>query len=46
MEEKESGTHSSEEGRREIEINQIVRGTFKTDPLFHTLGHPGQISKK
>jgi len=43
MEKKDSKRHSSEEGRREVDRNQIIRTTFKTDPSFHTLGDPTQI---
>lgn len=32
-----------QKGRREIDRDQIVRITLKTDPLFHTMGNPGQI---
>lgn len=39
------------QGRREmnkdqLRDDQIVRTTFKTDPLFYTLGYLGQIPKK
>lgn len=46
MEKKDREKHSSDEGRREVDRNQIIRTTFKTDPLFHTLGDPSQIPKE
>lgn len=46
MEKKDREKHSSEEEGREVDGNQIIRTTFKTDPLFHTLGDPSQIPKE